>query len=108
MRTKLSILEEDLASMRLLKSQGYSNRQISSIFNIAKSTVWDNIYSTKNEKIILPEYRKIEIAKQVIALRKKQGYNTGEVAKELGIPLGEVNYIWTMKTFDLQNNNTIV
>jgi transposase len=80
--------------MRLLKERGYSNRQIAEIFNVAKSTVWDNVYSDRGVKIILPPFRKIQIAIEVIKIRKEQGKNTQEVSKELDIPLGEVNYIW--------------
>lgn len=93
---------EDIKQMKILKEQGYSNRQIAEIFNVAKSTVWDNIYSNKGEKIHLPEFRKIDIAVLVIKLRKAQGKNTLEVSQELDIPLGEVNYIWgTIPSIDL-------
>jgi len=88
------ISSTDIEQMRLLKESGYSNRQIADIFNVAKSTVWDNVYSTKGVKIILPPFRKIQIAIEVIQLRKQQGKNTQEVSQELDIPLGEVNYIW--------------
>lgn len=96
------LTQSDIDQMKILKEYGYSNRQIADIFNVAKSTVWDNIYSTKGEKIILPPYRKIQIAIEVIRLRKKEGKNTQEVSTELDIPLGEVNYIWgTIRTIDL-------
>ena len=96
------LTQSDIEQMKILKEYGYSNRQIADIFNVAKSTVWDNIYSTKGVKIILPPYRKIQIAIEVIRLRKKEGKNTQEVSKELDIPLGEVNYIWgTIRTIDL-------
>ena len=88
------LTQSDIEQMKILKGYGYSNRQIADIFNVAKSTVWDNIYSSKGEKIILPPYRKIQIAIEVIRLRKKEGKNTQEVSQELDIPLGEVNYIW--------------
>ena len=96
------LTQHDIEQMRILKDKGYSNRQIADIFNVAKSTVWDNIYSKKGEKIVLPPYRKIQIAIEVIRIRKSQGKNTVEVSKELDIPLGEVNYIWgTIRTIDL-------
>jgi DNA-binding CsgD family transcriptional regulator len=96
MSSRLRISEEDLEQMRLLKSQGYSNRAIADMFNIAKSTVWDNIYKDKSKqvKVIIPPYRRLEIAKEVIKIRREQGKNTMEVAQELDIPLKEVNYIW--------------
>lgn len=96
------LTQSDIEQMRILKNEGYSNRQIADIFNVAKSTVWDNIYSDKGIKIILPPFRKIQIAIEVIRIRKQQGKNTQEVSKELDIPLGEVNYIWgTIRTIDL-------
>lgn len=96
------LTQNDIEQMKLLKGYGYSNRQIADIFNVAKSTVWDNIYSKKGEKIELPPYRKIQIAIEVIRLRKNEGKNTQEVSTELDIPLGEVNHIWgTIRTIDL-------
>lgn len=88
------LTQQDIEQMKILKDQGYSNRQIADIFNVAKSTVWDNVYSDKGIKINLPPYRKIQIAIEVIRIRKDQGRNTLQVAQELDIPLGEVNYIW--------------
>lgn len=88
------ITNEDILQMKLLKDRGYSNRQIADIFNVAKSTVWDNVYSDRGIRIKLPEFRKIQIAIEVIRIRKEQGRNTLQVAQELDIPLGEVNYIW--------------
>lgn len=95
------LTQEDIAQMRLLKNSGYSNRQIAEIFEVAKSTVWDNVYSDKHVKIYLPPFRRLQIAIEVIRIRKAQGKNTQEVSKELDIPLGEVNYIWgTIRVVD--------
>jgi len=92
--SKLS--QEQITLAHRLKSIGYSNRDIADILNVAKSTIWDNIYNEKEKKIELPYFRKIQIAIQVIKLRKQQGKNSREVAEELDIPLGEVNHIWTV------------
>lgn len=94
MSKRVTISEEDIQQMKYLRAQGYSNRQIADIFNVAKSTVWDNVYSKKGEKIELPPFRKIQIAIEVIRIRKEEGKNSLQVATELNIPIGEVNHIW--------------
>lgn len=91
---RIKVLNEDQVELaNRLKSIGYSNRDIADILNVAKSTIWDNIYD-KGKKVNLPPFRRIQIAIQVIHIRKKQGLNSMQVAQELQIPLGEVNYIW--------------
>ena len=67
------ISQQDIEQMKLLKERGYSNRQIAEIFNVAKSTVWDNVYSDRGFKLVLPPYRKIQIAIEVIRIRKEHG-----------------------------------
>lgn len=93
MARPFSISEETLKQIRALKEQGYSDRRIAEIFKIAKSTIWDNLYR-REEKIVLSPWRKIDIAKQVIRLRKQQGRNSLQVSEELQIPLQEVNQIY--------------
>ena len=89
-----TLSQEQITLAKRLQQIGYSNRDISDILNIAKSTIWDNIYNERGKKIELPPFRKIEIAIEVIKIRKQQGLNSLQVANELQIPLGEVNYIW--------------
>lgn len=88
------VTKQDIDTMKRLKQIGYSDRKIADIFNIAKSTVWDNIHDKYGRKIVLSEYRKIAIAIEVIKLRKHQGKNSMEVSHEFNIPLEEVNSIW--------------
>jgi orotate phosphoribosyltransferase-like protein len=95
-------LQEDIERMKKLQSLGYTNRQIAEIFNVSKSKVWDTLNDRWGKKIFISEWRKIQIAIEVIKIRKSQGKNTVEVSQELNIPLVEVNYIWgTIRTIDL-------
>jgi orotate phosphoribosyltransferase-like protein len=96
MAKPVSLTQEQITLAKRLRSIGYSNRDISDILNIAKSTIWDNIYDERRQKVDLPPFRRIQIAIQVVHLRKQQGRNSREVAEELNIPLGEVNYMWTV------------
>lgn len=96
------LTQQDIERMKALKQEGYTDRQIADIFNVAKSTVWDNLHDRWGKKIFISEWRKIQIAVEVIKIRKQQGKTTKEVSEELNIPLGEVNYIWgTIRTIDL-------
>lgn len=96
------LTQQDIERMKALKREGYTDRQIADIFNVAKSTVWDNLHDRWGKKIFISEWRKIQIAVEVIRIRKQQGKTTKEVSDELNIPLGEVNYIWgTIRTIDL-------
>jgi predicted DNA-binding protein YlxM (UPF0122 family) len=103
MAKPFTIPKEDIEKMIQLKNEGYSNQQIADIFNIAKSTLWDNIYRhTKGEsyslrnksKVVVPKWERLEIAKLVIAMRRKEGKNSRDVAEELQIPLQKVNKLW--------------
>ena len=96
MARPVSLSQDQIILAKRLQKIGYSNRDISDILNIAKSTIWDNIYNEKRQKIELPPFRRIQIAIQVVKMKKEQGLNSLEVATELNIPLGEVNYIWTV------------
>lgn len=98
----VTLTKEQITLANRLKNIGYSNRDIADILNVAKSTIWDNIYNKKGERINLPPFRKIQIAIEVIKIRKQQGKNSLQVANELNIPLGEVNYIWG--TIHVNNN----
>lgn len=104
MSRKRTLTEQQIQLAKRLQSIGYSNRDIADILNVAKSTVWDNIYNEKGQKVELPPFRKIQIAIEVIKLRKQQGLNSLQVANELQIPLGEVNYIWGT----IHINNSVV
>lgn len=95
------LTQKDIENMKALKREGYTDRQIAEIFNVAKSTVWDNIHDRWGKKIFISEWRKVQIAVQVIKLRKQQGKTTKEVSDELNIPLVEVNHIWgTIRIID--------
>lgn len=95
------LTKEDIDKMKVLQKQGYTNRQIADIFNVAKSTVWDNLNDRWGKKIYISEWRKIQIAVEVIKIRKKEGKTSRDVSLELGIPLQDVNYIWgTIRLFD--------
>lgn len=98
--------QEQITLAHRLKAIGYSNRDIADILNVAKSTVWDNIYANNGQKINLPPFRRIQIAIEVIKLRKQQGKNSLQVANELDIPLGEVNYIWG--TIHVDNTESVL
>lgn len=103
MAKRFTIPQEEIEKMIELKNQGYSDREVAEMFNIAKSTLWDNVYKFKTgesynlrnkSKVIIPKWERLEIAKLVIAIKRKEGKNSRDVSEELQIPLQKVNKLW--------------
>lgn len=104
-----ALSEDQLKVARYLKSKGYSNRYIAKQFNVAKTTIYYNIYNTTRERLGSRPIKEIESYKQfddlnsltnlycvimVVKILKKEGYNSGQVSNQLNIPLEEVNKIY--------------
>lgn len=104
MRVRL-LTPEEIAEAKLLKQRGYSKRQLAHKFEVGEMTIWENVYSERDKenekrrsrftsKIPAYTYRKIPIVIRAVCVMKKYCENSQQVAKELDMPLKEVNYIW--------------
>jgi len=109
-KSKPKILTEDqLKVARYLKSKGYSNRYIANQFNVAKTTIYYNIYNTSRERLGTRPERDIKTYQQlndlnsltslycvilVVKVLKQEGYNSSQIAEHLNIPLEEINKMY--------------
>lgn len=106
MGRQLTLSQKQISLAKRLQQIGYSNRDIADILNIAKSTLWDTLHDRWGRKTEISEWRKIQVAIEVIKIRKQRGLNSLQVAMELDIPLGEVNYIWG--TIHIDNRDSVL
>jgi DNA-directed RNA polymerase specialized sigma24 family protein len=97
MSCKRILSDEELAKARELRQEGYTNRKIAEIFEVSKTTIWDNIYRTKPRAKRKPSgvkiyrFRKINIVLMAVNKLRGMGYNSKEIAIVLQMPLNEVN-----------------
>ena len=89
--------KQDIVKAKELKESGVPNRKIAQIFEVGKTTIWDNVYRTSplTKRKIKPNrvyrYRKIDIVLTAINQMRADGYNSQTISTFLGIPLKEVN-----------------
>jgi len=91
------LTKEDITKAQKLKDNGITNRKIAQIFEVGKTTIWDNVYRTSpiTRRKIKPNkvyrYRKITIVLTAINQMRAEGFNSQYISDFLGIPLKEVN-----------------
>lgn len=99
MRRALTL--EQIEEAKLLRQQGFSNRQLAERYGVGKTTIWENVYDSNR---IPKETRKgriyytfLEINGIMVVIRqmRDRDMNSMEVAEELNIPLEQVNILFT-------------
>lgn len=97
--------EQQIQEAKILKLSGYTKRKLAEHFNVAQTTIWDNVfrpYSKRLPRIAPPKTKEIpkisryKIIVYVVKLKKHEGYNSMDIANELKLPLSDVNYIYSM------------
>ena len=91
------LTDKELQEAQRLKEEGITNRKIAELFEVGKTTIWDNVYRIgpapkrkyKNARIY--RFRKITIVLTAINKMRADGYNSKQIADFLNMPLDEVN-----------------
>ncbi len=93
---KRILTSEQVEKAKELRAQGYKREQLAIIFNVGRTTIWENVYAKARriKKEREAKFRHLDTLLEIIFRLKQEGYNTLYVAKKLDIPLAEVNYIY--------------
>ena len=91
-----------LQEARELKERGYSKREIAKRYGVGGTTIWENVFATKQKEPQapqLPTYSKLKCVIFTVSLLRQQGYTSGVVAHSLQLPLIEVNRIYSKEGY---------
>jgi len=88
-----------------LRRSGYTKRQLAEMFEVGQTTIWENVFFDRRKQhrtITVKECSVLRITHirfmfDVVKLRKQQGATSLDTAKELNLPLSQINYIYIRK-----------
>lgn len=93
---------EQIEEAKALKDDGYTKRQLATLYGVGQTTIWDNVFYFKGKpvrrivrsvRVVSPIVNSATI-RFIVSIKKQEGYTSLDTANELDLPLKEVNLIY--------------
>ena len=93
---------EQIKEAKQLRKQGHTKRQLARLFEVAETTIWDNVFRSgkvikrhQGDKPIIYSYKKIKGVIMVVNKFRSDDLTSLQVSEMLQIPIEEVNFIYS-------------